>query len=224
MPHEPLKGLGGHLAGVAAAEPLAQGVHGQPHVGLLREPNHAAGNGGHAQVLTAPAGEPEHLLALPGEVLAGFPEHRVQGDPPALHRLDNLRRQNDPVMGQEPYRSAERVFWVVNNGPSHRGQAAARRLRQAYRNAMLVNTPVHARWLNQVEISFSIIQRKVLTLNDFASLAEVEERLRLYEELTNREPRPFAWKFDREKLPKFLERLQARRAAATQACPMPVGS
>jgi len=68
-----------------------------------------------------------------------------------------------------------------------------------------------------VEIYFSIIQRKVLTPNDFASLVEVEERLRLYEALTNREPRPFEWRFDRERLNRFMARLEARRAAQEQA-------
>jgi hypothetical protein len=68
----------------------------------------------------------------------------------------------------------------------------------------------HASWLNQVEIYFSIIQRKVLTPNDFASLEEVEQRLRLYEELSNREPRPFQWKFDRAALLKFLAKLEAK--------------
>lgn len=121
------------------------------------------------------------------------------------------------VMDQEPYRSAERVFWVVDNGSSHRGQAAVRRLMQAYANAILVHTPVHASWLNQVEIYFSLVQRKVLTPNDFASLAEVEQRLRLYEELCNQRPRPFQWKFTREKLLQFLNRLEARRAAQSQA-------
>ena len=77
-------------------------------------------------------------------------------------------------MCSEPYRSASRVFWVVNNGSAHRGQAAIGRLQKAYRKAVLVHTPVHASWLNQVEIYFSIIQRKVLTPNDFASLEEVE--------------------------------------------------
>jgi hypothetical protein len=117
----------------------------------------------------------------------------------------------DQVMRVEPYRSADRVFWVVDNGTSHRGQRAVQRLRKAYRKAILVHTPVHASWLNQVEVYFSIIQRKVLTPNDFASLDEVEDRLRLYEELTNREPRPFDWKFTRTKLMDFLERLEARK-------------
>ena len=116
----------------------------------------------------------------------------------------------DQVMRVEPYRSAERVFWVVDNGTSHRGERAVQRLRKAYRKAIMVHTPVHASWLNQVEIYFSIIQRKVLTPNDFASPDEVEKRLRLYEELTNREPRPFDWQFNRDKLARFLERLEAR--------------
>lgn len=121
------------------------------------------------------------------------------------------------VMEQEPYRSAKRVFWVVDNGSSHRGQAAAKRLALAYTNLILVHTPVHASWLNQVEVYFSIIQRKVLTPNDFANLEEVEQRLRLYEDLANQQPRPFNWKFDRAKLEKFLQRLEAKRAAQDQA-------
>jgi hypothetical protein len=118
------------------------------------------------------------------------------------------------VMEQEPYYSANRVFLIVDNGSSHRGETSKNRLKSAYENLILVHTPVHASWLNQVEIYFSIIQRKVLTPNDFASLEEVEQRL-LYEELSNRDPQPFRWKFDREKLANFLERLDARRAENT---------
>src|SRR5437879_3743667 len=110
-------------------------------------------------------------------------------------------------MRSERYRSADRVFWVVDNGSSHRGEAAIRRLRKA----LWFHTPVHASWLNQVEIYFSIIQRKVLTPNDFASLQEVEQRLRFYEELSNREPRPSDWKFDRAALQVFLKKLNAKR-------------
>jgi hypothetical protein len=120
------------------------------------------------------------------------------------------------VMEQEPYRSAERVFWVVDNGSSHRGQTAVQRLGTAYANAILVHTPVHASWLNQVEIYFSIVQRKVLTPNDFASVAEVEQRLRLSEALSNQQPRPFAWKFTRAKLAEFLKRLEAHGVMTDQ--------
>jgi hypothetical protein len=111
------------------------------------------------------------------------------------------------VMEREPYRTAARVFWVVDNGSSHRGQAAAQRLRAAYANLIAVHTPIHASWLNQVEIYFSIIQRKVLTPNDFADLDAVEERLRLYEALANQQPHPFEWQFTRAKLEALLKRL-----------------
>ena len=72
---------------------------------------------------------------------------------------------------------------------------------------------MHSSWLNQVEIYFSLVQRKALTPNEFASLDEVERRLRLYEELTNGDPRPFEWKFDREKLADFLQRLETKTVA-----------
>jgi hypothetical protein len=126
--------------------------------------------------------------------------------------IEAFGRRVDQVMGRPEYRDAERVFRVVDNGSSHRGEAARRRLVQAYPNAILVPTPVHASWLNQVEIYFSLVQRKVLTPNDFADLAAVERRLRLYEELTNRCPRPFEWQFDRAKLKAFLKRLAAHDA------------
>jgi hypothetical protein len=80
--------------------------------------------------------------------------------------------QNDP-----PYNDARRVFWIVDNGSSHRGVAAAQRLYQKYPRLVLVHGPVHASWLNQIEIYFSVIQRKVLTPNDFQDLRAVAERL-----------------------------------------------
>ena len=56
------------------------------------------------------------------------------------------------VMSLPEYKDAPRVFVIVDNGSDHRGQAAADRLRDAYPNAILIHTPVHASWLNQVEI------------------------------------------------------------------------
>ena len=150
------------------------------------------------------------------QYLAGWDVRRgrVMGRCEATTGIVPFGRLVDQVMRAEPYRSADRVFWVVDNGSSHRGQRAIQRLRKRYRKAILVHTPVHASWLNQVEVYFSIIQRKVLTPNDFASLEEVESRLRLYEKLTNREPQPFDWKFDRTKLERLMERIEARKAAA----------
>jgi hypothetical protein len=108
------------------------------------------------------------------------------------------------------------VFRVVDNGSSHRGEAAVRRMSEAYPNAVLVHTPVHASWLNQVEVHFSLLQRKVLTPNDSADLQELELRIRLCEELTNSQPRPFDWKFTKSDLFDLLQRL-ARREATRQA-------
>ena len=76
------------------------------------------------------------------------------------------------VMTVEPYCSAERVFWVVDNGSSHRGQASVDRLERQWANLRLVHLPVHASWLNQIEIYFSVVQRKVVAPNDFTDLAE----------------------------------------------------
>jgi hypothetical protein len=113
------------------------------------------------------------------------------------------------VRAEEPYRSGERLFWIVDNGSSHRGEAAKKRLRQADSRIILV----HASWLNQVEIYFSIIQRKVLTPNDFADLEAIRLRLALYEELSNQSPTPFQWKFDRTKLAALLTKIEARQMA-----------
>ena len=88
--------------------------------------------------------------------------------------FDGLVQQ---VMSQEPYRHAKRVFGIVDNGSSHRGQAACQRLSKKYSNLVLVHLPVHASWLNQVEIYFSVVQGKVLTPNAFPSLDAVAQRL-----------------------------------------------
>jgi DDE superfamily endonuclease len=126
------------------------------------------------------------------------------------------------VLTEEPYRSAERLFWIVDNGSSHRGDTARQRLRQVDARILLVHTPVHASWLNQVEIYFSIIQRKVLTPNDCADLEAIRLRLALYEELSNQHPTPFQWKFDRTKLITLLAKIEAHQKLLTEAqlnCP-----
>jgi len=113
----------------------------------------------------------------------------------------------DVVMGQEPYRSASRVFWIVDNGSSHRGMSAISRLQKAWPNAMLVHLPVHASWLNQIEIYFSVIQRKVLTPNDFESLADLEDRLMKFQEHYEHVAKPFEWKFTRDNLTMLMKKL-----------------
>jgi hypothetical protein len=123
----------------------------------------------------------------------------------------------DQVLRQQPYAEATRLFFIVDNGSSHRGQASVQRMSRRDKRIILVHTPIHASWLNQVEIYFSIIQRKVLTPNDFATLEAVRVRLRLYEELSNRTPRPFAWKFTRQDLLDWLKRASPHFLAASAA-------
>ncbi|WP_321191524.1 transposase [Mycobacterium pseudokansasii] len=117
------------------------------------------------------------------------------------------RRLVEQVMTAEPYASADRVFWIVDNGSSHRGQAAIDRLAEQYPNAIMVHTPVHASWLNQIEIYFSIVQRKVVSPNDFTDLDTVIDRLSAFEARYNQTAQPFKWKFTTTDLANLLERL-----------------
>lgn len=146
-------------------------------------------------------------------------EGLVMGRCEAKTGIEPFGRLARQVMGNPDYRSAQRVFWVVDNGSSHRGEASVKRLRGAYPNAILVHTPVHASWLNQVEVYFSLLQRKVLTPNDSTNLGELALRIRLYEELTNRQPRPFDWRFTKYDLFALLQRLAIREAAAKASTP-----
>ena len=115
----------------------------------------------------------------------------------------------EQVMTQEPYASARRVFWVVDNGSSHRGDTAAQRLADAFPTAVMVHTPIHASWLNQVEIYYSIVQRKALSPNDFTDLAEVENRLAAFERRFNATATPFNWTFTADDLDDLLARIDA---------------
>jgi transposase len=123
----------------------------------------------------------------------------------------------EQVMTTEPYASARRVFWVVDNGSSHRGQASVNRLRKAWPTATLVHTPVHASWLNQCEIYFSVVQRKVVTPNDFYDLADVEARLEAFQEHYNFAALPFNWKYTTKDLDDLLDRLATHDAAPQPA-------
>jgi hypothetical protein len=120
-------------------------------------------------------------------------------------------------MTTEPYASARRVFWVIDNGSSHRGRSAVERLEGAWHNLRLVHLPIHASWLNQVEIYFSVVQRKVLTPNDFPDLAEVERRLLGFQRRYQQTAVRFDWRFTRADLAKLLHRLDEHEHRATAA-------
>lgn len=123
----------------------------------------------------------------------------------------------EQVMTREPYASARRVFWVVDNGSSHNGQSSVERMRQAWPNAVLVHLPIHASWLNQVEIFFSIVQRKVIKPANFTDLLALEQRLLDFEVRYNATASPFDWRYTKTDLNAYLQRLGAHESLNSAA-------
>ncbi len=121
--------------------------------------------------------------------------------------IESYHRLVDLVMRQEPYASARRVFWVTDNGSSHNGETSRRRLVGWYPNAIQVHLPVHASWLNQIEIYFSIVSRKVLTPDDFNDVDAVKQKLMAFQAYYETIATPFELKFTRSDLNNLLARI-----------------
>jgi hypothetical protein len=121
-----------------------------------------------------------------------------------------FERLVDHVMRQPPYNQARRIFWIMDNGSSHRGARCVARLHAKYPRLVPVHGPIHASWLNQIEIYFSIVQRKVLTPNDFPSLAAVKQRLLAFQTHYEAMAEPFEWKFTRHDLAWLLNKFRSR--------------
>ena len=119
-----------------------------------------------------------------------------------------FERLVDQVMTLPPYNTARRVFWIMDNGSSHRGQASIDRMAGRWPNCIVVHTPVHASWLNQVEVYFSVVQRKVLTPSDFSSLRDVEDCLLRFQVHYEATAKSFQWKFTRADLDAFFTRMR----------------
>lgn len=113
----------------------------------------------------------------------------------------------EKVMTTEPYASAKRVFSVVDNGSSHNGARSIERMNADWPTATLIHLPVHASWLNQVEIHFSILQRKAITGGGFKDLDQLAERVLSFEHRYNSTAETFDWKYTRANLNDYLRRL-----------------
>lgn len=180
-----------------------------------------------ARVHTTESPQPGEIMKVEHEYerkgawayLAAWDVHRAKvfGRCEAKSGIAPFDRLVDQVMLQSPYRDARRVFWIVDNGSSHRGQRSVARLQSRYANLVLVHGPIHASWLNQIEIYFSIVQRKVLTPNDFPSLETVEQRLWAFERHYESIAEPFEWKFTRRDLARILHKLDHETSAVSQA-------
>jgi len=121
--------------------------------------------------------------------------------------IEPFARLVEDVMTSEPYASARRVFWIVDNGSSHAGKTSIARMQNRWPSARLIHLPVHASWLNQAELFFSIAQRKALTPNDFGSLDELAQRLLAFGEHYRHIARPFEWTFTRQDLNRVLTQI-----------------
>ena len=119
----------------------------------------------------------------------------------------------DLVMIQEPYRSSARTFWIVDGGCAHHPNTFPARLQGMYPNAVAVSLPTHSSWLNQIEIYFSIVQRKVLTPMDVADEGTLTNRLLGFQDYYQETAKPFNWKFTAADLKKRLDALKDFRPA-----------
>jgi transposase len=148
--------------------------------------------------------------------LAAYDVHaaRVIGRTAPTTGIEPFGQLVEQVMTTEPYASAARVFWIVDNGSSHNGARSIQRMHAAWPSAELVHLPIHASWLNQVEIFFSIVQRKVIKPGDFADLQELAERLMAFQNRYNATAEPFDWHFGRKSLDRLLERLAVHEPLA----------
>src|SRR5262249_59501625 len=147
---------------------------------------------------------------------------QVFASPPVPTGIKPFMDLAGQVMARPGYKNAPRVFVIVDNGSDHRGQAAIDRLAKAHPNAIMIHTPLHASWLNQIEIFFSVIQKKVVTPNDFDSLEQLSRTLLTFTDRYNQTARPFNWKFTAEDLHDLMDRISRHeQQKAPQAQPLP---
>lgn len=145
------------------------------------------------------------------------PKRGLFGRCEAKTGIEPFGRLVEQVMTSEPYASAQRVFWIVDNGSSHAGQRSIDRLQGAWPNLILVHLPVHASWLNQIEIYFSILQRKALTPRHFHSLRELDERIMAFQADWQQAAKPIDWRYTRRDLNDLLDRLTQQDQLARAA-------
>jgi hypothetical protein len=164
--------------------------------------------------LPAAPGRPvryEHEYTRQGSLalLAGLDVHtgQVFASTPVTTGIKPFMDLAGQVMARPEYHDAPRVFVIVDNGSDHRGQAAIDRLARAHPNAIMIHAPLHASWLNQIEIFFSVIQKKVVTPNDFDSLEQLSAALLGFVDRYNLTARPFSWKFTASDLHDLMDRI-----------------
>jgi transposase len=84
---------------------------------------------------------------------------------------------------------------IVDNLKTHGTDLVAEFLGQ-HPHVHLHFTPTHASWLNQVELFFSILQRRLLRRGEFDSVDDLADRVIAFINDYNRRARPFRWTYD----------------------------
>jgi len=125
----------------------------------------------------------------------------------------------DPRFAEKAGVVLDLVFLIVDNGSSHRGRNSVERLQRRWPNVRLIHLPVHASWLNQIEIYFSILQRKLLQPNDFPDLASLERAILDFERYYIEIAEPFQWRFTRAQLNRLLARIAAEQTMPAHPAP-----
>lgn len=113
----------------------------------------------------------------------------------------------DKVMSQAPYDTARRVFWIVDCGPAHHPATFPARLTAKHEHAIAIHLPTHASWLNQIELYFSILQRKALTPRDFNSVQNMADRILAFQDRFSAQATPFNWRFSADDLKQRIHTL-----------------
>jgi putative transposase len=126
-------------------------------------------------------------------LLASLEVHSGQVRAESIRRNDSvtfirfLRR----LLGAYP---AKELYIIADNGSSHRSKKTLAWVAKQKR-IHLTFTPTHASWLNQIEIWFGILTRKVIRRGIFKSRDELVQRLLNFIEAYNKEARPFQWTY-----------------------------
>ena len=88
------------------------------------------------------------------------------------------------------------IYIIWDNLNIHHGWRWIEFNRRHHSRFHFVWTPVHASWVNQIEIWFSILQRRILKHGDFHSVQELASEVDGFMKHWNRnEAHPFHWKF-----------------------------
>jgi putative transposase len=100
------------------------------------------------------------------------------------------------LLGSHP--SGE-LHLILDNGSSHVSKKT-RAWIEKHKRIHAHYTPTHASWLNQIEIWFGILTRKIIRRGIFRSRDELIHKVMAFVETYNREAKPFRWTYTGEPL------------------------